>query len=146
MRKENVVVRSDKPHVWTPRAPKDDSGAHGKDCRERREPSPFRAQAHLLDEHDRDDREDHRENGDRLDDAERTEIVREALSSFALRVASGGGGTTLEERGKPDAKPGEDAEDNAGNSGTGDVALQEHDEHENHPVPGLRDGRTYEPE
>jgi len=43
-----------------------------------------------------DQREDHRENRDGLDDTERGEVVGEALSGFGLCVARGCSGTPLE--------------------------------------------------
>ena len=103
---------------------------------------------HLGDITERDEREHHREDGDRLDDAERGEVVGEALVGLRLRVARGRAGAALEERGEADREAGEDARDEAGQAGAvGDLAdLVEHDEHEDHPVERLCDRRADERE
>ena len=58
----------------------------------------------------RDQREHHREDGHGLDDAERREIVGEALVRLSLAVARRSAGASLEERGKADAETREDPE------------------------------------
>ena len=70
------------------------------------------------------------------------EIVRETLPRLSLRIAGRSRGTPLEERREPDAEPGEDAEEHAGKTRVLDTALAEHDEHQDHPVEGLRDRRA----
>ena len=89
-----------------------------------------------------DDREDHREDGHRLDDAERAEVVGKTLSRLALRVTRGRRGTSLEESRKADAEPREDAENDTGDPRALNAALAEHDEHEDHAVQRLRDRRA----
>jgi hypothetical protein len=118
-RKRSRAVGHNRNDVQRPCAPKNDARQHRKYRSEGEEPDVFRINAHLLDRSKSDKGENHRENSDRLHDAERGEIVGEALIRFGLSITSGGTGATLEKRRKTDGETSENTGDENGNAGTG---------------------------
>ena len=124
------TIRHHRRHVRRPCAPKNEPRQYRKNRGKGEEGDPLRLEQHqLLNVHERDEREHHRENSDRLDDTQRGEIIREPLIGLGLSVTRGGAGATLEERRKPNSQPREDAGNQARNARTGDARFPQHDEH-----------------